>query len=225
MALPGAERIAIPGPAGALQALIETPPAKAGEPHGVVAFGVVCHPHPLYGGTLDNKVVYTLARAFQQRGAPAIRFNFRGVGESGGSYDQGRGEAEDALAVIEWGRRRWPDAALWLAGFSFGGAVAVRIAAQAKAARLVAVAPGIDKMDAAGAGPPLCPWLIVQGDADDVVSPEKVLGWARSLEAAPGVRAPQVRVLQGGGQYFHGRINELRDVVLGFMEAADSAAA
>lgn len=225
MALPGAERIAIPGPAGALQALIETPPAKAGEPHGVVAFGVVCHPHPLYGGTLDNKVVYTLARAFQQRGAPAIRFNFRGVGESGGSYDQGRGEAEDALAVIEWGRRRWPDAALWLAGFSFGGAVAVHIAAQAKAARLVAVAPGIDKMGARGAAPPLCPWLIVQGDADDVVLPETVLGWARALEAAPGVRPPQLQVLRGAGHFFHGRINELRDVVLGFMEAADSPAA
>jgi uncharacterized protein len=225
VALPGAERIAIPGPAGALQALIETPPAKAGEPHGVVAFGVVCHPHPLYGGTLDNKVVYTLARAFQQRGAPAIRFNFRGVGESGGSYDQGRGEAEDALAVIEWGRRRWPDAALWLAGFSFGGAVAVRIAAQAKAARLIAVAPGIDKMGAGGAAPPLCPWLIVQGDADDVVLPETVLGWAGSLEAAPGVRPPQLQVLRGAGHFFHGRINELRDIVLAFMEAADSPAA
>jgi uncharacterized protein len=221
MAVPRAERIAIRGPAGALQALIETPAAKAGEPHGVAAFGVVCHPHPLYGGTLDNKVVYTLARAFQQRGAPAVRFNFRGVGESVGSHDEGRGEAADALAVIDWGRRRWPDAAVWLAGFSFGGAVAVRIAAQAKAARLVAVAPGIDRLEAAGAAPPLCPWLIVQGDADDVVPPETVLSWARALEAAPGVRPPQVEVLRGAGHFFHGRINELRDVVVGFMEAAD----
>jgi uncharacterized protein len=225
MALPRAERIPIEGPAGPLEALIEMPPAEAGEAHGAAAFGVVCHPHPLYGGTLDNKVVYTLARAFQLRGAPVIRFNFRGVGASGASYDEGRGEAADALAVIDWGRRRWPDAALWLAGFSFGGAVAVRIAAQAKAARLVAVAPGIDRMDAAGAGPPLCPWLIVQGDADDVVAPERVLDWARSLEAAPGVRAPQLQVVRGGGHFFHGRINELRDLVLGFMEAADSAAA
>jgi uncharacterized protein len=224
MALPRAERIAIPGPAGPLQVLIEMPPEESGESHGVAAFGVVCHPHPLMGGTLDNKVVYTLARAFQQHGAPAIRFNFRGVGESGGSYDEGRGEAADALAVIDWGRRRWPDAAVWLAGFSFGGAVAVRIAAQAKAARLVAVAPAIDRIDPVSGPPPLCPWLIVQGDADDVVAPEAVLGWARSLEAAPGVRPPRVQVLRGASHFFHGRINELRDVVLAFMQAADSPA-
>jgi uncharacterized protein len=225
MAPPRAERIAIPGPAGALQALIEMPAEETHGPHGVAAFGVVCHPHPLYGGTLDNKVVYTLARAFQQRGAPAIRFNFRGVGDSAGSYDDGRGEAADALAVIDWGRRRWPDAAVWLAGFSFGGAIAVRIAAQAKAARLVAVAPAVDRIDPAGAARPLCPWLIVQGDADDVVAPAAVLGWARSLEAAPGVRAPQLQVLQGVGHYFHGRTSQLRDVVLAFMAAADSPAA
>jgi uncharacterized protein len=225
MAAPRAERLAIEGPAGPLEALIETPAAACGESHAVTAFGVVCHPHPLYGGTLDNKVVYTLARAFEQRGAPAIRFNFRGVGASGGSYDDGRGEAADALAVIDWGRRRWPQAALWLAGFSFGGVVAVRIAAQARAARLVAVAPGINKIDPAGAAPPLCPWLIVQGDADDVVPPAAVLGWARALAAAPGVRPPEVRVLPGGSHFFHGRINELRDLVLEFMAAADSPAA
>jgi uncharacterized protein len=225
VALPRAERIVIPGPAGALQALVETPLAAPGEPHAVAAFGVVCHPHPLYGGTLDNKVVHTLARAFEQHGAPAIRFNFRGVGESAGSYDEGRGEAADALTVIDWGRHRWPQAALWLAGFSFGGVVAVRIAAQAKAARLVAVAPGINKTDPAGAAPPLCPWLIVQGDADDVVPPAAVLGWARALQAAPGVRPPEVQVLHGAGHFFHGRINELRELVLGFMTAADSPAA
>jgi uncharacterized protein len=223
MAPPRAERIAIPGPAGALQTLIEMPPEEGGP--NVAAFGVVCHPHPLYGGTLDNKVVYTLARAFQEHDAPAMRFNFRGVGDSAGSYDDGRGEAADALAVIDWGRRRWPDAAVWLAGFSFGGAVAVRIAAQAKAARLVAVAPAVDRIDPAGAARPLCPWLIVQGDADDVVPPAAVLGWARSLEAAPGVRAPQLQVLPGVGHYFHGRTSQLRDVVLGFMAAADSPAA
>ena len=224
MAAARAERLAIEGPAGPLEALIETPEAASGEPHTVTAFGVVCHPHPLYGGTLDNKVVYTLARAFEQCGAPAIRFNFRGVGASGGSHDDGRGEAADALAVIDWGRRRWPQAALWLAGFSFGGVIAVRIAAQARAARLVAVAPGINKIDPAGAAPPLCPWLIVQGDADDVVPPAAVLGWARTLEAAPGVRPPEVRVLPGGSHFFHGRINELRDLVLEFMAAADSPA-
>src|SRR5579872_5395242 len=140
---PRAERVMLEGPAGGLQALIETPASEAGEALTVPALAVVCHPHPLYGGTLDNKVVYTVARAIEQLGVPAIRFNFRGVGTSEGTYDEGRGESEDALAVIAWGRRRWPQAPLWLAGFSFGGAVAARIAGEAQAARAVLVAPGI----------------------------------------------------------------------------------
>jgi hypothetical protein len=128
---PGAERLTLPGPAGTLEALVETPAGDGADvaPGSVpAAFGVVCHPHPLYGGTLDNKVAYTLARAFIECGAPAIRFNFRGVGASAGRFDEGRGETEDALAAIRYGRQRWPGAALWLAGFSFGAAVALRAA-------------------------------------------------------------------------------------------------
>jgi uncharacterized protein len=218
---PRAERLAIEGPAGALQALIETPQTEHGEPLTVPAFAVVCHPHPLFGGTLDNKVVHTVARAFEHLGAPAIRFNFRGVAASAGSYDEGRGESEDTLAIIEFGRQRWPGAPLWLAGFSFGGAVAAQIAAAAKAERLVLVAPGITRLeradfDAARAAQPTCPWLIVQGDADDVVPAPAVLGWAAARQPLPGVPAPVVTVLPGAGHFFHGRINELRDAVLAF---------
>ena len=218
---PRAERLAIEGPAGPLQALIETPQTEQGEALTVPAFAVVCHPHPLFGGTLDNKVVYTVARAFEQLGAPAIRFNFRGVAASGGSYDEGRGESEDALAIIRFGRQRWPGVPLWLAGFSFGGAVAARIAAVAKAERLVLVAPGITRLeradfDAARAAQPQCPWLIVQGDADDVVPPAAVLEWAASRQPLPGVPAPTLSVLPGAGHFFHGRINELREAVLAF---------
>jgi alpha/beta superfamily hydrolase len=213
---PHAERRALPGPAGELEALIETPLDAGGQvPVAPPAFAVVCHPHPLYGGTLENKVVHTLARAFNQCGAPAIRFNFRGVGASAGSHDEGRGETEDALAVIGWGRRRWPQSALWLGGFSFGGSVAVRAAGRAGPERLVAVAPGITKLGVAGAAPPACPWLIVQGEADDVVPPQAVLAWARSLEPRP-----EIALLAGAGHYFHGRINELRDTVLAFMARA-----
>jgi alpha/beta superfamily hydrolase len=219
---PRAERLVIEGPAGALQALIETPVTEAGEPLTVPAFAVVCHPHPLFSGTMDNKVVYTVARAFEQLGAPAIRFNFRGVATSAGSYDEGRGEGEDALAIIAWGRQRWPDAPLWLAGFSFGGAVALRIAAQARPARLVVVAPGITRLeradfDAARAAQPTCPWLIVQGGADDVVPPQAVLGWAAERQPLPGVPSPEVTLLPDAGHFFHGRINELREAVLAFM--------
>jgi uncharacterized protein len=211
---PHVERLTLEGPAGDLEALIETPQAD-GQIAAPAAFGVVLHPHPLYGGTMDNKVVWTLARAFQERGVPTIRFNFRGVGASAGSHDEGRGETADALAVIAFGRERWPHAELWLAGFSFGGAVAVRVAGEARPARLVLVAPGINKTDVSDAAPPACPWLIVQGEADEVVPADVVTGWARRLSPAP-----ELSVLPGTGHFFHGRINELRDTVLGFMERA-----
>jgi uncharacterized protein len=216
---PRAERLTLAGPAGGLESLIETPVSGENRQSAqVAAFAVVCHPHPQFGGTLDNKVVHTLARAFNQLGAPAIRFNFRGVGTSSGTYDDGRGEIQDALAVIAWGRERWPGAALWLGGFSFGGSVAVWAAGEAAPARLVAIAPGISKIGVTGAAPPECPWLIVQGDADEVVPPQVVLAWARSLKPAP-----EVVVLPGAGHFFHGRINDLRETVLAFMGRALSA--
>ncbi|HEV2229176.1 MAG TPA: alpha/beta fold hydrolase [Steroidobacteraceae bacterium] len=219
---PRAERLAIDGPAGVLQALVETPATEHGEAPVVPAFAVVCHPHPLFGGSMDNKVVYTVARAFEQLGAPAIRFNFRGVAASTGTYDEGRGEGDDALAVIAWGRRHWPDAPLWLAGFSFGGAVALAIAELAAPERLVLVAPGITRLEgadfeAARAAEPACPWLIVQGGADDVVPAPAVLAWAAERQPLPGVAAPEVHLLPDAGHFFHGRINELRDAVLAFM--------
>jgi uncharacterized protein len=219
---PRAERLLIEGPGGALQALLETPVTGHGETLSVPAFAVVCHPHPLFGGTMDNKVVYTVARAFEQLGAPAIRFNFRGVAASTGTYDQGRGEGDDALAVIEWGRQRFPGAPLWLAGFSFGGAVALRIAALAQPERVVLVAPGITRLEgvdfaAARDAEPTCPWLIVQGGADDVVPAPAVLAWAAERQPPPGVPRPEVSLLPDAGHFFHGRINELRDAVLAFM--------
>jgi alpha/beta superfamily hydrolase len=216
---PQAERTSLPGPAGPLQALIETPVIEGQGLQPVSAFAVVCHPHPLYGGSLDNKVVYTVARALEQLGAPAIRFNFRGVGASAGSYDAGRGETADALAVIAYGRRRWPNAALWLAGFSFGGAVAVRAAGEAGPQRLIAVEPGITTIAVTDAAPPACPWLIVHGDLDEVVPLEAVRAWADTLSPAP-----QMRVLPGASHFFHGRLNELRDEVLAFMASQDERA-
>ncbi|HVC30644.1 MAG TPA: alpha/beta hydrolase [Steroidobacteraceae bacterium] len=215
---PRAERVRLAGPAGEIEALVETPADDRGAGGAAPArFGVLCHPHPLYGGTLDNKVVYTLARAFVDLGVPAIRFNFRGVGGSAGQYDEGRGETADAVAVIAHGRERWPGAALWLAGFSFGGAVAVRAAAAAHPERLVAVAPGITRVAMEGVASPECPWLIVQGDADDVIAPAAVLDWAGRQATAP-----TVRLLCGAGHFFHGRLHELRAAVVDFLGACDA---
>ena len=156
---PSTERVTIAGPAGDLEALLEIPAGADG-----TRVAVVCHPHPVYGGTMTNKVVHILAKAFGERGVPAVRFNFRGVGASAGAYDEGEGETQDALAVMDWALQRLPGAALWAAGFSFGGAIAVRAAVARDAKRLVTVAPAVHRFAVDGAQLPRCPWLLVQGD-------------------------------------------------------------
>lgn len=208
-----AESLVLQGPAGALEARLDFPAAgiAGSEPRTPATFAVVCHPHPLFGGTLTNKVVHTLARTFNAAGMPSLRFNFRGVGASAGSHDAGPGEVEDALAVVRYGRERWPQADLWLAGFSFGAAVAIRASVRAAPAGLVAVAPAVDRMDI-GAVTPGCPWLVLLGDADDVVSPQRMLEWARGLRPQPAIQ-----VLPGAGHFFHGRLPELQEAVAGFV--------
>jgi hypothetical protein len=153
-----------------------------------------------------------VARSFQDLGAPTIRFNFRGVGGSSGSFAEGIGETEDTLAVVAEGRRRWPGAAVWLAGFSFGGAVAIRAAPRAGARLLVTVAPAIRLVDVNDIKLPDYPWLIVQGDSDELVDPASVLQWAAQL-----VPAPSVKVLPGVGHFFHGRLRELATLVVDFV--------
>ncbi|MFO1401114.1 MAG: alpha/beta fold hydrolase [Steroidobacteraceae bacterium] len=198
---PARTPLAIEGPAGTLEALLEDPggPARC--------FGVVCHPHPLHGGTMDNKVVHTLARALHEQGMPTLRFNYRGVGRSTGAYDDGRGETDDALAVIAWGRQRWPGAALALAGFSFGAAVALRAALAAQPAQLITVAPAVTRLGAS-LPRPACPWLLVIGDADDLVDCAAVRAWAGQFQPPPALR-----IFAGGDHFFHGRLQELRTAV------------
>ena len=205
-ALPSALRYSVAGPAGALETLIESP--RDAHP---AAFGVICHPHPLFGGTLQNKVVHTLARSFQELGAATLRFNFRGVGASAGTFAEGIGETDDALAVIAEGRRRWPQARLWLAGFSFGGAVAVRAASRADTKFLVTVAPAVTLIDVKDIKVPDCPWLIVQGAADELVATDAVVAWAARLNPAP-----QVELVSGVGHFFHGHLRELSSLVVDF---------
>ncbi|HEX4024256.1 MAG TPA: alpha/beta hydrolase [Steroidobacteraceae bacterium] len=205
-AVAAAEPLVIPGPAGAIEALLEEPvPAR---PDG---FAVICHPHPLHGGTMQNKVVHTLARVFQELGLPTLRFNYRGVGASAGGYDNGRGETEDALAVIAYGQRRWPVAAVSLAGFSFGALVALRASARVPPARLVNVAPAVGRPEAVPLRRPDCPWLIVQGDADEIVDYRQVQTFAQHF-----VPPPRLQILAGVDHFFHGRLHELHDAVIAF---------
>ena len=210
-----AEVFALAGPAGQIEIKLEFPEPAEAEPR---AFGVACHPHPLHGGAMDNKVTHTLARAMNESGAPCFRFNFRGVGASAGSFDNGRGEADDLAAVVAEGRRRFPGAALWLGGFSFGAFVALRAAPDLAPDKLIAVAPPVARFEELGrVGHPDCDWLLVQGDADDVVPPEAVLAWAAEQARGPQARPPRLHVLAGAGHFFHGRLHELKPLLLDFL--------
>jgi len=200
---PAPERLFIEGQAGALEAVVEET-ALPGS-----SYGIVCHPHPLFGGTMDNKVVTTVARALHETGIPTVRFNFRGVGASAGAYDQGVGETTDADAVASWGARRWPGRDLVIAGFSFGAYVALHLAQQRVPRHLITVSPALELFDAFGMAAPRCPWLVVQGDADDVVDPATVIDWVNGLDPKP-----RLVVLPGVGHFFHGRLRELRDAVV-----------
>lgn len=194
----------LPGPAGVLEAVTQCP-TEGARP----AAGVICHPHPLHGGTMHNKVVHTLARSFGELGLRTVRFNFRGVGASAGTYGQGLGETEDVLAVLHWVRDRRPDDRIWLAGFSFGASMALRAAARFAVAQLVLVAPPIHLYPELGPPPaPRVPTLVLQGEQDDVVPAADVKAWVATLSPRP-----MLRLFPGVGHFFHGRLNDLRAAV------------
>jgi uncharacterized protein len=180
----------------ALDAPLQVPP---------LGLAVVCHPHPLHGGTMDNKVAQTLARAFVQLGWLAVRFNFRGVGASEGAWDEGRGEVEDALAVLAHHRKNHAD--LILAGFSFGAYVAAeaaqRLPSEAKPQRLVLIGPSTQKQTV----PPVpANTIVIHGEADEVVPLSATLDWARPQNLP-------ITVFPGVGHFFHGQLGLLRSVL------------
>jgi alpha/beta superfamily hydrolase len=204
---PAAERRFLEGPAGPLETLVERPVEAVG---GIVA--VCCHPHPLFGGTMQNKVVHALARAALDRGVPAVRFNFRGVGGSQGAYDDGIGETDDALAVAQWAAQAFGADRLWAMGFSFGSFVAYGLAVARAAEKLVTVAPPVQRFDFSRLAVPGSRWLVVQGDDDELVNHDSVLQWTRKVSPPP-----QVRIFEGADHFFHGRITELRETVAAWL--------
>lgn len=204
------QALTIQGPAGKLQAILTEPEsAPASVDHAVA----VCHPHPLHGGTMHNKVVHYLAKTFADQGAAALRFNYRGVGESDGSYADGHGETEDVLAALDWLHKRYPGARLWLAGFSFGAYTSLRASTQLEVAGLISVAPPVHLFDMTRLPPPQCPWLIVQGDQDMVVSFQAVQQWVAQLSVTP-----HFVPLEGVGHFFHGKLHVLHSIVAEFID-------
>lgn len=210
---PDGGRGLIAGAAGDIELIVDLPAAA---PRAVA---VCCHPHPLFGGTLTNKVIHTVARSFTTQGAVAVRFNFRGVGASQGAHDDGIGETDDLVTVAGWARSRWPDLPLWLGGFSFGSYVALRGAARLAPALLVTVAPPVGRWDFSAIAAPICPWLVVQGSEDELVPAAGVVAWAQALQ--PAVR---IAMLDGATHFFHGRLHELQDAASAFVVDAAPAA-
>jgi alpha/beta superfamily hydrolase len=194
----------IAGPAGQLEAIVAL--SSPQENHPIIA--IICHPHPLYGGSMSNKVITTLARAFYDLGLASIRFNFRGIGKSAGNYGEGVGEIEDLLAVLNWARTTFPGYKIWLAGFSFGAYVATSVAAKEKdqVAQLVTIAPAVTHFDFQTLSTVTCPWLLVMGEADEIVAFDTVKTWLTSLPI------PITTIFYPGvGHFFHGHLVQLRE--------------
>ena len=195
----------IAGPVGALEVVFHPPRAGGGlADEALVA--VVCHPHPQHGGTMDNKVVTTLVRGYGELGIPAVRFNFRGTGHSEGVYDRGVGEVEDLMAVARWVERRYPDARLLLAGFSFGSGVAGNGAHRLpNCCHLTLVAPPVGRYGFSRRQDFPCPWLLIMGGKDELVDPAGVFEWARSISPSPSIIE-----MPDAGHFFHGHLVALR---------------
>ena len=191
----------VDGPAGKIEVDISDPGTATDGRRRAIA--LIAHPHPLMGGTKDNKVVTTLARTLSAAGFVTLRPNFRGVGGTEGSHDEGRGEADDLVALARYARERYPDLPLTCAGFSFGGFVQARVAQQIAPEQLILVAPAVNrfKTETVPAGT-----LVIHGELDDVVPLAAVLEWARPQNLP-------VVVVPGGEHFFHGRLNVLRQIV------------
>jgi len=207
------QRLLIDGPAGKLEIVVNDPSPEieaAADPAARAPRGLalIAHPHPLFGGTLDNKVVQTLAKTFFAQGYVAARMNFRGVGATEGVHDHGTGETEDWLVAVREMRTRYGPLPLLLAGFSFGAYVQSRVAERLReqdtsVARLVLVAPAVGRFQLAAVAPDT---LVIHGEDDDVVPLREVLAWARTQ------RLPVV-VLPGAGHFFHGNLVELQRII------------
>jgi alpha/beta superfamily hydrolase len=209
---PVAERVAVPGAAGGIETLVETPA------HAAKGLALIAHPHPLFGGTAENKVVQTLAKTLRDLGYVALRPNFRGVGGSAGAHDEGVGETDDMLAVLDWAQQLFGDSSanlpVVLAGFSFGAYVQTRVATRLRdagrpARRLLLIGTASGFIDGArhydiGAVP--ADTIVIHGDLDVTVPLANVLAWARPLELP-------VTVVPGADHFFHRKLHVIRDIV------------
>jgi alpha/beta superfamily hydrolase len=202
------------GIAGPIEVTLDPPASNLTTPRSIA---LCCHPHPLFGGSMTNKVIHTVARSCAAAGAMTLRFNFRGVGRSAGIHDQGDGETLDVEYLAGILRRRWPRLPLWLSGFSFGAWISLKSANTINPDRLISVAPPVGRWDFSRILAPDCPWMIVQGERDELVDCAAVVEWSQRLQASPQlIRLPEA------DHFFHGQLLELRAVLDHFLTASES---
>jgi len=218
----------IQGPDGRIEALVSgidlidsintlstfSPLIKETETKTPKIIGVVCHPHPLYQGSMHNKVVTTICKAWQGLDLATVRFNFRGVGESEGHYGDGLGERLDLEAVLHFLQTNFPQSQFWLAGFSFGSYIALQVAAEPKSfpiQTLLTVAPPVHHFEFKTITLPNCPWVIIQGDQDSIVPYEKVFHWASNLQEQKSDL--EFISMIGAEHFFHGQLIELKTII------------
>jgi len=192
------------GPEGKLECVADVPDSADERPATII----LCHPHPLHGGTMHNKVITIMERSMRELGLRTIRFNFRCAGESEGEHDEGYGETDDLFAVVEWVRRTRPNDELWLGGFSFGSYITQRVAQNLKLGQLITIAPPVDRYEFSQLQQPDCPWLVVMGDEDEVVALEDVKCWMEDLNPQP-----EFLVMEEAGHFFHRRLMDLRGLL------------
>jgi len=196
--------VLLDGPAGSLELAVDISVCPKRP-----AVAIVCHPLPTEGGSMHNKVVTMTARALRELGIDTVRFNFRGAGGSAGTFDEGNGETDDLRTVATWVRAQRPDAALWLAGFSFGAYVALRVAESLQPAFVLSIAPPVGRSwDFSTVTLPTCPWLVIQGEADEIVDPQAVFAW---IDAMP--EPPQLVRMPDTSHLFHRKLMDLRGAI------------
>lgn len=202
---PNDSELLLPGPSGLIEARLTVPDEQGLLAHRQLVV-VICHPHPVHGGTMDNKVVTTLARTYRDLGVTVVSFNFRGVGKSEGVFDHAVGEVDDLLAVIKWVKHEYPGAGLLLAGFSFGSSIAAQACYRVTGIRhLLLVAPPVERYPYDEDRYFPCPVIVIQGDRDERVNAAAVYAWMEGL-ASP---AELIRYDEAG-HFFHGYLTRLK---------------
>ena len=191
------------GPVGKIECL----PGDPVDGEDRQAVGIICHPHPLFGGTMHNKVTHMIEKAFRELGAYTIRFNFRGVGETDGEFDDGNGETEDVIAIYNWVKELFPEHDIWLAGFSFVFYTALKACPTVNPTQFLTIAPPVERYDYTQLEIPQCPWLIIQGEEDDVVTPKAVYNYVDTLEPRPQL------ITFKAGHFFHRRLIDLKGAI------------